>query len=181
MWSSCLEGPLTYPWHSPNKDCQQVFPRPFSSLFLMLVCPYHVLKYEEKLIVLTDDFLEFHDGRVPQFTKTPDLPQIDAFFPAMKLPLHLLHRYLLHHASQNRKDDPYMKRYAMELTWLLQHCSNFGRAVLCRVNSVCTVDKHPQAMGSISYGFICPPIQGLPHRPIRPIPNPFYDLEPVAQ
>lgn len=55
---------------------------------------YHVLKYEEDLVMLPDDFLELHKCWVLELSQRQHLAQPQCFIPAVELPLHLFDSHL---------------------------------------------------------------------------------------
>ena len=55
---------------------------------------HHVFEDEEDFVMLPDDFLELHDGRVLQLPQRQHLPQPQRLIPAEEISLHFLHCYL---------------------------------------------------------------------------------------
>ena len=55
---------------------------------------YQVLKHKKKLIVFSDDLLQFHHTRVVELAEGFDFPKRHALLPAKELALHLLDGHL---------------------------------------------------------------------------------------
>lgn len=66
---------------------------------------FHVFKYKVEVIVDSNDFLQFHDERVIQFTQRLDLSQGHALLPRVELLLHLFDRHFFLRLQVDGLDD----------------------------------------------------------------------------